>query len=106
MKGSTIYYLARVFSIVIVGFFALFILEGFSPQFGLVDALVHLALTLVVLAISAIAWKWPKIGGWLFIAFGFWLALFLKQGFNSLVIGGVPIITGFLFLIQGKFFDK
>ncbi|MFA5086861.1 MAG: hypothetical protein WC470_00995 [Candidatus Paceibacterota bacterium] len=104
--NKPIYYLARILSVLIVVFFAVFILEGLSPEFGVMDSLSHLIPTLVVLLISAIAWKWAKIGGWLFILFGIYCLLFFKMDLSSAVIGGVPVITGILFLLEGKFSGK
>ncbi len=98
-----IYYLPRALAILIVVFFSIFILEGFSPEFGWIDSLMHLLVALVALGATIIAWKWPKIGGWIFIIFGL---LFLSMAFRSqywggLIIGGVPLLTGILFLIEG-----
>lgn len=99
-------YSARILSIVIVGFFAVFILEGLSPQFNLIDSIVHLLITLIVLAVAIVSWKYPKIGGFIFLIFGlFWLSI-LKFGINSLVIAGVPLLAGILFLIEGFILNK
>jgi len=98
-----LYYLPRVLSILIVSFFAVFILEGFGPDFGWQDSVMHGILALVVLMITFIAWKWPKIGGWIFIILGmrFLLGIFTRDWWSGLIVGGVPLITGILFLIQG-----
>lgn len=98
-----IYYLPRTLSMLIVLFFAMFILEGFSPDFGWQDSLAHLILTLVFLAVTIVAWKWPGIGGWIFAAAGIF---YLYDNFNLqrpdiLIIGGIPLITGILFLAEG-----
>jgi len=103
-----IYLLPRILSIIIIGFLALFILEGFDPSFGWQSGLAHAVLALVVLVVTIIAWKWPKAGGWIFVAVGIaplWEAI--KSGSSSpaylgqLLIGIVPILTGVLFLIDG-----
>lgn len=97
-------YLARTLAILIVGFFAIFILEGFSPGFNWQDALSHLLLTVVILGITIVAWKWPRIGGWFFVILGgYYLLMILKdQWTNGLIIGLIPIITGILFLTDDK----
>ncbi len=98
-----IYYLPRVLSIIIVCFFAIFILEGFSPEFGWQDSLSHLIPTLLFLIISIVSWKKPLIGSWFFIAAG----MFLLFGTGaSIIIGIVPLLTGILFLIEGLKFKK
>lgn len=97
-------YSARVLSIIIFLFFGMFILEGFSQDFGWQDGLMHGVLALGVLGALAIAWKWPKIGGWLFILFGLrWLfpVFMSNDGWNGVLIGGIPLLTGILFLIDG-----
>lgn len=104
--NKIIYYLDRLLSIIIVGFFAIFILEGLSPQFSWKDSLGHLVPTLIALAITIVAWKKPKIGGWLFVLFGIFCLVFL--GANSgigLVIALTPLVTGLLFLSEA-FFKK
>ena len=96
-------YLQRVLAILIVVFFALFILEGFGPDFGWQASVMHAVLALVALAATIVAWKWPKIGGWIFVAFGiyYFLMIFRSQEWNSSFVGGIPLLTGILFLIEG-----
>jgi len=106
---KVIYYLPRVLSILIVCFFAVFILEGFGPDFGWHDSLMHGILAFVALMVTMLAWKKPKIGGWVFIVFDLWYfkGIMTNEWLMSLIIGGVPLITGILFLIQGfKKIDK
>ncbi len=98
-----IHYLPRVLTILIFVFFAMFILEGFGPDFGWQDSLAHAILALFVLAVTVIAWKWPKVGGWIFGLFGLFY-LFKASGENwvsRLILGGVPLLIGVLFLIEG-----
>ncbi|MFA5080347.1 MAG: hypothetical protein WC472_01845 [Candidatus Paceibacterota bacterium] len=98
-----IYYLSRTLAVLIVGFFALFILEGFSPDFGWQSSLMHALVTFVILGITIIAWKWPKIGGWFFVALGvYYLAVSFNNEWQSgLIIGIIPLFTGILFLVEG-----
>lgn len=98
-----IYYLPRVLAIMTFAFFAIFILEGFSPDFGWQDSLSHALVALLVLISTVVAWKWPKIGGWIFVLFGlkFASAIFSQEWLSGLVIGGVPLLTGTLFLVEG-----
>ncbi|NMC09194.1 hypothetical protein GYA44_02595 [Candidatus Microgenomates bacterium] len=94
--------ISRFLSILVVLFFGLFIIEGFSPTFTLADSVSHLALTLIVLAIAVGSWKWPKVGGWFFVGlgilFGFFFTPFLWAG---LIIGGIVFVTGALFVLEG-----
>ncbi len=96
-----IHYLPRILSIILIIFFALFIAEGFNPTFSWADSLYHLIITLVVLIITIIAWKKPKIGGWIFVVLGiFFMVFFSKPISNGLMIGSVPLVIGILFLIE------
>lgn len=101
------YFLPRVMSIVIVGFLALFILEGFDPSFSWQSGLAHAILALIVLIVTIIAYKWPNIGGWFFVVAGIMpIYEVIKSSDSSslwsqLLIGIVPILTGVLFLIEG-----
>jgi hypothetical protein len=84
----------------------MFILEGFSPGFGWQDSLMHLLMALIALGATIVAWKWPKIGGWIFILLGLKLLLmiFNEQSWswiNVMIIGGIPLLTAILFLIEG-----
>lgn len=58
-----IYYLPRILAILIVAFLAMFILEGFSPEFGWQDSLYHLIITLIVLGVTILTWERPQTGG-------------------------------------------
>lgn len=92
----------KILSILIVSFFAIFILEGFGPDFSWQDSLSHLVLTLVILAITIFTWKKPQIGGWIFIALG--LFYFFSSGGHDMISIAIfsllPFLTGLLFIIK------
>jgi len=98
-----IYCLPRILAILIVAFLAMFILEGFSPGFGWQDSLMHLLMALSALGATVLAWKRPKLGGWIFVLLGltFFLLIFRQQLWNGIIIGGVPLLSGILFLVEG-----
>lgn len=94
--------ISRFLSILVVLFFGIFIIEGFSPDFNLADSVSHLVLTLIVLAIAISSWKWPKIGGCFFIGLGVLFAFFFTPFiWAGLLIGGTVLITGVLFVLEG-----
>lgn len=100
-----IFYLPRILSVAIVLFFAVFILGGFGPDFGWQDSAAHAVLALIALGITVLAWKKPKIGGWVFVVFGlYFLSMNLKDSrwLGAIIIGGVPLIAGILFLADKK----
>jgi hypothetical protein len=102
--NKIIYWLPRALAILIVAFFSIFILEGFGPEFSWMDSLMHFLVALVFVGVTILAWKLPKIGSWLFIIFGIYYALSiysLAQWWTVLIVGGVPLLAGVLFLIEG-----
>lgn len=100
-----IYYLPRALAILIIALLSIFILEGFDPEFGWQDSLMHLLITLAALGATVVAWKWPKIGSWFFVLFGLSFLLpmvfYNAQPWSGLIMGGVPLLIGVLFLIEG-----
>lgn len=96
------YYIPRIISVLIVLFFAVFILEGFDPNFGWQSGVAHLLPTLVFLLIAIITWKHPKIGGVIYILSGVGLLFLSRFDPDSLPIMISPLVTGILFLLQKK----
>lgn len=99
-----LYWLPRVLAILITAFFYMFVLEGFMPGFGWADALAHFVLATVVLLVTILAWKKPKVGGFVFAIVGIRFlipAVFRTPSLDSLIIGGIPLLTGILFIIEG-----
>lgn len=99
------YYLSRFLAIIVVIFFGLFILEGFSPDFSWQSSMSHLLITLIPLvALLLVCFaKKAKIGGLIFILFGlFWCLSFGFENISpmEIVIAVVPILTGILFLFE------
>ena len=99
-----IFYFPRILSVLIVSFFAVFILEGLDPDFGWQDSAMHAVLALIASAAAVLAWKKPKIGGGVFIVFGILFSLrgvFSSEWPVAVIVGGVPLIAGILFLVGG-----
>lgn len=93
-------YAARTLAVLTTAFFAVFILEGFGPDFTWRDSAMHLLVALVVLAATVLAWKRPKAGGSMFLALGVgWLSL-LGLTATAAVVAGVHLLAGVLFLLS------
>jgi len=103
-----LYILPRALAIAITIFFAAFIFEGLTPGFTWVDSFRHFVITLAMLAATVLAWKWPDTGGWLFLIVGVYYmsSIFSDSWWNGLIIGGIPLLTGFLFLAEGLLRDR
>lgn len=99
-----LYFLPRILAILITAFFAIFIAEGFSPEFSWVDSLVH-AIPAAILAVATyVSWKRPLIGGWIFLVPGFLLlvnAFTREQWWISLPLVLPLILVGVLFVVEG-----
>ena len=95
--------IARVLAIAFAVFISLFSLDVFQPgiPFGriLLGLLIHLIPTYIILILTWIAWKRPLIGGILFILAG---VAYTFTGIRDLsailLISGIPIMIGILFL--------
>ncbi|MFA7654101.1 MAG: hypothetical protein WCX97_03615 [Candidatus Magasanikbacteria bacterium] len=98
-----LYYFPRALSIILVGFFALFIAEGFDPEFGWQSGAAHAVLALVVGLLVVFTWRHPKVGGWVFVAMGVWhwWSVVRAGWYSGLFLGSVPILIGVLFLVEG-----
>jgi hypothetical protein len=97
----------RVLAILFALFISLFALDAFAVDKPFLEQvagfLIHLIPTAVVVAATAIAWKRGVIGGVLFILIG---AAYVFQTFYNgwelaLTFGGLPILTGVLFILEG-----
>ena len=110
-KNKLTYYLPRILAILIILFISLFALDSFSefpfPE-SLLAFFIHLVPTYILIAITAIAWKWNRLGGSLFILLG---ALFILFTFKradpdfwiSYLIISLPLaIIGILFWFSKK----
>ena len=102
MGKRILYYVPRGLAILMVVFTAMFVLEGFSPEFSWTDSVMHALLSAVVLVATIVAWRWPKIGGWLFVLFSVLPLSAIRSGeWSGVIIGAVPLLAGILFLIEG-----
>ncbi|MFZ6036348.1 MAG: DUF7670 domain-containing protein [Patescibacteria group bacterium] len=99
------YWAPRVLGILFIGFISIFALDVFSEGYGageFVLALVmHLLPSFFGVGILYVAWKWERIGGWLFVVFG--VAFLFIGGFEtmSILLFSVPLcVIGGLFLMH------
>lgn len=63
----------------------------------------HLLMTLSALGVTILAWKRLKFGGLIFVLLGltYLLLIFRQQWRDGIIICGVPLLTGILFLAEG-----
>lgn len=109
MIKSTLYWIPRILGLIFALFISLFSLDVFSiPRplsEQLVALLIHLIPTAVILVVLLIANRFGLFGGLLFLLIG---AAYIYQTWGygwgiSLTFGGVPILIGILFILDGVF---
>jgi hypothetical protein len=89
----------RVLGVLLCLFAALFALDAASP----LEMLIHLIPAAALLAILAVAWRWPGAGGAAFIgvAAAYALAAWRHPSWVA-VIGGALLAVGVLFVSSGR----
>ncbi len=96
---------ARLVAIAAIGFVSLFALDVFQPGVTLAAALIGLAIHLipsvVLVGVLAVAWRWPLIGGLLFLAVALapFVLLSNTPAVNA-VLAAPFALAGFLFLVS------
>ncbi len=100
--------IARGLGIVIVAFFAVFALDVFREQHGILRVLgallLHLVPALMMLAVLLLAWRRPRAGGVLYLALGL-LYIGTAMGrfpwYVYALVAGPLFLCGLLFLAAG-----
>lgn len=107
--NKTLYWVPRVFGILLVIFVSLFALDVFGPEFSWLALLMHMIPTLIVLIILIISWRWSRIGGILWILIGIYYVIMTggREHFVTYLVMTLPaIVTGTLFFIGRKGDEK
>ena len=105
---KVLYWSPRVLGILFAIFISLFALDVFMEGYGFWETIValvmHLIPTAIILIILAIAWRWERVGGFIFIALGvLYIALFWDPSRwpAYLMISGPLFLVGVLFILDG-----
>ena len=109
-KRNFLYWLPRILAILFILFISLFALDVFSEGYSFwetcISLFMHLVPSFILIAITLLAWRWEHVGGGLFILMALLYFVIAGSKFDAitlLIIGGPPILIGFLFLLN-KFF--
>ena len=105
-RNKWIYWIPRVLGLLFAAFISLFALDVFSEGYGFWETLValfmHMIPTFLVLGLLALAWRWDRIGGVLFILLGIAYIFMARMEISAvLVISGPLFLIGALFLLTG-----
>lgn len=84
--AKIVHYGARTLAVLFAAFLSVFILEGFGPDFGWQSGVGHAILAAIAIALAFIAFKRPKLGGWLYIA--------IMLVFITLIVANSPMTQG------------
>ncbi len=116
MKPKTkkiLFWTPRVLAILITALISLLALDVFSEGYSFGETLValfmHLIPTFILVAAIIVAWKWPKIGGAIWIGLGIFYILMTRgraELVTLLILAGVPIVIGVLFWISDNMKGK
>jgi len=106
-NNKILYWAPRILGILIALFVSLFALDVFGEGYNfwetIVALMMHLIPTGIILIILAIAWRWERAGGFLFIALGvLYIALFWDPSRwpAYLMISGPLFLVGILFIFD------
>lgn len=64
--------------------------------------IIHSIPSLVLIGVTILAWKKPKIGGWLFVLAAFALFVLTRFNLGAFVIYVLPLIIGLLYLASAR----
>lgn len=104
-----LYWTPRAIGILYAVFISLFALDVFAEGYTFwettVALLIHLTPTYFVLIALAVAWRWERIGGVLFLGLGvFYIAMSwdLSHWSSYLIVSGPLFVLGILFMMSGR----
>lgn len=100
VMSKLIYWLPRIFAVLFTVFISLFALDVLQEPQWFLALFIHLIPSFLFLLLTAIAWKFEKIGGVLFLLTGIGFGFF----FHSIFIASPLLVIGTLFIISS--FDK
>jgi len=89
------YWLPRILSILFIAFISMFALDVFSEPRWLLALFMHLIPSYFLIAITIVAWKNERVGGFLFLVTGFVMTIF----FHSIVLALPAFIIGIIFFL-------
>jgi len=109
----TIKWLPRILAIAFALFLSLFALDSFGEDLPLLEQvtgfLIHLAPVYMLVIATVIAWRWPLVGGVLFLAVGvmftFWFNTY-RSAIAFLMVSLPVFIIGVLLLADALFIEN
>jgi len=91
-------WMARILAVAFILFISIFALDVFSEENWLLPLLIHLIPSFILTIITAIAWKYERLGGLIFLVAG--ALMLISSRFESLIVSTPAIVIGGLFLVS------
>lgn len=108
-KSCLFYWFPRILSILYILFITLFALDVFDDNFTWIALFMHLLPTLLLAALTWVAWRREYLGGLIYIGLGMFYIL-LAWGKASiityLIISGPLFLAGVLFMLRTRLTGK
>jgi hypothetical protein len=108
-RARLLYWAPRALAIVFAAFISLFALDVFSEEYRFWEKVlafvIHLIPTYLVFIALAVAWRWERVGGFLFLALGLFYIVMAwdpSQWIAYLIISGPLFLLGILFIVSGQ----
>jgi len=110
---QTLKWLPRILAIAFALFLSLFATDAFGEDIPVLQALmgflIHLAPVYVLVIVTVIGWRWPVVGGVLFVVAGlmmtFWFNTY-RSAITFLLISLPVFVIGLLMLVDGFFVEN
>ncbi len=107
---KTLLWTPRILVMLFAVFISLFALDVFGVGYTFWETilafLIHLVPTYLVVIALLVAWKWPRVGGSIFVLLGLWY-IWMAWGkfiiWTYVIIAGPPILVGILFWLSYYF---
>ena len=108
--NKIMYWIPRMISIIFILFLSMFALDILGMELGFLGTIIglfmHLIPSFILIGLLLIAWKYEKIGGYIFLILAVLFIVFFnlyREIFSFLLVGLPIILIGILFLLSAKY---
>ena len=105
MKNSKLIWIPRILTILFILFISIFALDSFEGDAPFIEELggflIHLIPSFALIAITVVSWKYPLIGGCVFIVIGIAFTILFHAYIelpHFLFISLPPVLVGLMFI--------
>jgi hypothetical protein len=103
--GKLLLWSPRILGILVALFIGLFALDALAV--GILPFLIHLIPTVALLIVVALAWRWPWVGGVVFVALALLYGVQARGHLDWILIIGSPLlVVGVLFVASWRYLAR